>query len=547
MSLAFLAPQFLWALLALPVVLLLHFLRTRRRARVVSALFLWRQARQAAESRRRFSPTWLLILQLLFTGLAALALARPALSFEGPPDRVLVIDASASMLARDDTGIRLERAVDQAAELLAGGGRVAIVRAGLDARVVAPLTAERAELTRALQGIRAGDRHAELRRAVDLGRSLVPEGEVHLFTDGPLPSGGDYLAHQLAGDALNYGITTFDTGIGQAYVAVSSNDPRPQQLQLELHRADQVLASTSLLVPGEGQGNVTFPLDGPAGLIEARIITPGSDSLAIDDVAFAGQPNLQVTVEGESGPLLRALEALPATEMRAALAGGDVRVLFGPLPEELPEGNILSFAAAAAEPEYRTVRDWAQGDDLFRFVDLRETVVGLAPEAQQPSGEGWETLARTADLRPVISRYRGEGRTIIRVAFHPSQTDMVLRPAFPAFIANVMNSFRGEAVLPLGSPLPEGSTIDGREVGFALEPAVYETPAGPVAASLLSAAETQLPRPDADVTSPSDRGAPLEVIEASRGLWLLMVILALAVLLIEWVGWSRGGVGWLRG
>ena len=53
---SFLAPQFLWLLLALPLVVALHFVRSRRKRVDVSALFLWRQAAQLAERRRRFSP-----------------------------------------------------------------------------------------------------------------------------------------------------------------------------------------------------------------------------------------------------------------------------------------------------------------------------------------------------------------------------------------------------------------------------------------------------------------------------------------------------------
>ena len=89
---SFAAPQFLWALLALPLVVLLHFVRSRRRRRQVSAMFLWQRARQVAERRKRISPTWLLLAQLLFVALAALALARPQIAGGVAPDRILVLD-----------------------------------------------------------------------------------------------------------------------------------------------------------------------------------------------------------------------------------------------------------------------------------------------------------------------------------------------------------------------------------------------------------------------------------------------------------------------
>src|SRR5690606_7285159 len=115
MALTFLSPQFLWLLAALPLVVALHFLRSRRTEYDVSALFLWERARQVVAKRRRFSPTWLLLAQLLFTALAAIVLARPALTSNTEPDRVLIIDASASMTARngpgEDAGTRLAAAV----------------------------------------------------------------------------------------------------------------------------------------------------------------------------------------------------------------------------------------------------------------------------------------------------------------------------------------------------------------------------------------------------------------------------------------------------
>lgn len=576
MSLAFLAPQFLWALLALPAVLLLHFLRTRRRSRVVSALFLWRRAREAAEARRRFSASWLLLLQLLFVALAALALARPSLTLGAAPDRVVVIDASASMAARSGAITRLDQARDVVDSLLGEPGRVALIRAGLDSRVIAPLDSERSLIRERLRELTAGDRTAELQRALDLAAALAPSGEVHLISDGRAPPGESFVYHPVGGEAINYGITAFDTSIGQAYVAVSSSDPRPQEIALELRRDGRQLARSTLLVPARGQANATFPLDDEAGFLEARLEVPDEDALALDDVAFAGQRSLTVALAEASAPVVRALESIPGLTLRvgseADSAGPDARVIFGVEPVDLPDGNVLLFAAAAEDPVYRAIRDWDQGSELLRFVDLRDTVVGLSPERQEagegsPGGQeagddalggqeagedppgaqdGWEVLARTADLTPVLSQRRANGSLVVRAAFHPSQTDMVFRPAFPTFMANVMNSFRGEATLPLGALLPEGATFDERPVERALLPGLYRTGETAIAASLLSAAETRLRAAD----PPAERGgrAPAvdEAGEASRNLWLVLLALAAALLLLEWLAWSRGGDGWLR-
>src|SRR5690606_7513088 len=135
MALTFLAPAFLWLLAALPLVVVLHFLRSRRRQLDVSALFLWQRAKTTIARRRIFSPTWLLVAQLAFTALAALALARPALVPRAAPDRVVIIDASASLAATTDSGTRFDAALATARPLLEGAGRLALIRAGMDARL----------------------------------------------------------------------------------------------------------------------------------------------------------------------------------------------------------------------------------------------------------------------------------------------------------------------------------------------------------------------------------------------------------------------------
>ena len=289
MSLSFLAPQFLWALAALPLVVALHFVRARKKRYEVSALFLWRRAQELAQRRRRFSPTLLLLLQLVFVTLAALALAQPALTLRSAPDRVFVIDASASMAAREGGGgTRLEGALSEADALLGTSGRVAVVRAGLGATVALPLTEDRGALREALGAIEAADASADLSRAVALARAVAPGAEVHLFTDDVPPNlesqiatanstgqnstgqgvtlhgVGDSLgntAGATASGAQNLGISAFDLRGGQAFVSVVSNAPRPQEVELEVARGDAPAMRTTLLVPREGQANAAFPVD----------------------------------------------------------------------------------------------------------------------------------------------------------------------------------------------------------------------------------------------------------------------------------------------
>lgn len=548
---SFLAPQALWLLALLPVVVALHFMRARRRRYEVAALFLWQRAQSAVARRRRFSPTWLLAAQLLFVALATLALARPVLDGADRPDRVLIVDASASMAASGGAGAagtRLEQAQREARALLAGAGRVALVRAGLDARLLAPLDASAADLQAALDELRAGDAAGDLLRARELAGTLLPGAEVHVFTDQATSLGAATL-HRVGAPAENVGISAFDIGVGQAFVAVVASGARPAQVEVELRQGDAQLARGTVLVPSGGSGSTTFPLAEVSGVVEARLLPPPGDALALDDVAYAGSRGLSVVSQSNYDPLLRALAAVPLTQVGvardAAFRPADLRVVESATANDLPPGNYLVFAPPAAQPDYRLISDWERADPLMRFVDLRDVVVGLAPGLEPWADEpGWRVLARAADLTPVIRLRQGDDGITLQFAFHPSQSDVVLRPAFPALMANLLGRLESTTRLRLGEALPGGQPV--------LEPGVYAD--GTALASLLSASESRLPETAAAAPAAAAGGAPTAAAPVAAAapspgaaaggapspLALALLIAAAAALLGEWLLFGSG-------
>jgi hypothetical protein len=550
--LTFLAPQFLWTLLAIPVVILLHFIRARKKKQNVSALFLWRQAKEQAETRRKFSPSWLLALQLAFVTLAALALAQPSMVLASRPDRILIVDTSASMAARDSEGVRLERAIGEARDMLRGSGQVALLRASTDAFVVQPLTTNISDIDTALGNLVAADEDGNLERAISLARSLSPQAEIHVFTDNALPNteNSRVTLHSVTGDALNLGISAFELGIQQLFVSVVSNNPRPQEVTLELYQNNTLVAQTPLLVAANGQANTSFPLQSTDGLFEVRFAVPEWDALNLDNAAFIGQRSLRIVSNTNDGALARAFSSLPNVDYQtlpnAALnaPGFDVRVLVGGLPEDVTQGNFILFAPLTENPSYQFITDWDRGDPLFRFVDLADSSLGLAnpPLFTNPD---WQVLASSSDLTPAILRYQQDSLNIIAFNFSPVQSELVNRSAFPLLIANIVMSFRNEGRLALGAVLPESAIrIEGeQEVAASITdvPGLYEIANTVYTASLLNAEESRLPAPEITETT----GA--ETNEGSRratpfAFWL--ILLALLFVLAEWLLWSRGRNGW---
>src|SRR4051794_29640382 len=137
-----LAPAALWFLAALPVVFILYLIQSRYRPQVVASLMLWkRMARdlEAEASWRRPRWDWLLALQLLVALCAALALARPAILGGGAARLAVVLDASASMTARDVQPTRFAAARQQVADVVNAApvdARVSLIVAGQQPRIL---------------------------------------------------------------------------------------------------------------------------------------------------------------------------------------------------------------------------------------------------------------------------------------------------------------------------------------------------------------------------------------------------------------------------
>ncbi len=553
--LTFLAPQLLWTLLAIPIVILLHFIRARKKQRDVSALFLWKQAKEQAQTRRKFSPSWLLALQLAFVTLAALALAQPSMVLASRPDRILIVDTSASMAARDSEGARLGRAISEAQGLLRSSGQVALIRASTDALVVQPLTGTLSEIDAALGTLVAADEDANLERAISLARSLSPRAEIHVFTDSTLPANlltdnSRVTLHAVTGDAVNLGISAFELGIQQLFVSVVSNNPRPQEVTLELYQNNMLISQTPLLVGANGQANTSFPLQTTDGLFEVRFAVPDWDALSLDNTAFVGQRSLRIVSTTDDGSLARAFSSLPNVDYQvlpnAALnaAGFDVRVLVGGLPEGVTQGNFILFAPPTEAPGYQFITDWDRSEELFRFVDLADSSLGLGNPAPFTNLE-WQTLATSSDLTPVILRHQQDNLNIIAFNFSPSQSELVNRSAFPLLIANIITSFRNENSLPLGTALPDGAVkLEGEQetaASVADVPGFYRMNSTVYTASLLAAEESRLPTPD--IVNTTQTGASQGSRRATPfAFWL--ILLALLFLLAEWLLWSRGRNGW---
>ncbi len=185
----FLSPAAAVTALALagPALLLLYFLKLRRRPVRVSSTMLWTRAVRDLQVNvpfRMIRPSWLLLLQLAALLLLAGALGRPAVhgAATAPDMVVILIDRSASMSGRDGEGggTRLEDALHAASAFLDEIARapsrpvVVLVAFAASAETLAGPTTDLRVVREALGRITPTDQPADVRGALRLAESFAP-------------------------------------------------------------------------------------------------------------------------------------------------------------------------------------------------------------------------------------------------------------------------------------------------------------------------------------------------------------------------------------
>ncbi|MDP6602418.1 MAG: VWA domain-containing protein [Phycisphaerales bacterium] len=354
-----------------PLLLLLYFLRLRRRPLRMSSTFLWDRAVEDLHANtpfQRLRPTALLLLQLLALLLVALAIMQPQIEGGSAADgrHVLLIDRSASMTATDVDGrSRLDeakrQAVDRIAQLhgaglfSARGGETMVIAFGDTAEVVAPFTDSRGQLDRAIGSIEPTHGRSAIADAMKLARAYLtrvdpekgglPESEsaaIELFSDGRITDlsqqalrGGESLAYHRIGevDTTNVSIAALaaerssqDSGEVQVFASLANHDSEDRVVDIELS-VDGIpvgLQEVSILpaVDGvAGKASVVFvPIDMPVGGI-VRLHVDARDAMVIDDEAHLVIPppkQLRVIVAEDGANVVEtALEGLPLAELRA--------------------------------------------------------------------------------------------------------------------------------------------------------------------------------------------------------------------------------------
>ncbi len=469
-------------LAAIPVILLLHSLRYRRRDVQVSTLFLWEQVMREAHGSlglRRLIQNLPLILQILLALLLTLALANPALtkSVKRSKDIVLVLDASASMQTQTPEGARFDLAKQQALEVvkdLPSGRQMAVIAAGRQPQVITFYADEKALLRQSISQIQVTDAPGNMREAILLALSftqgrltqevvVIGDGAYRHLADLELPR--SQMRHiQVAGGEDNVGIVrlAFRKMIQtepryEVLIAVKnfSAEPREVPLQLTLRRR-KVLDQQVQLEPGEEKVIVTEIAGRLRGAAHAEIVA--DDAFALDNHAYgviAAQTQTWVLLVGQSNFFLeQLLTSIPGVQVNVApevsedalpqlLEANHLMIFNGVQPPPLQRGRYLLINTTPRDPRLQAdgvmqqpeVIDWARQHPLLQFIELSDVQIEESL-ALRPL-DGVQSLI-DSDGISLMSVIDDPSLRVVTLGFDLMRTDLPLRVAFPVLINNLL-------------------------------------------------------------------------------------------------------------
>jgi hypothetical protein len=473
---SFLAPAAFAFAAAIPVVVLFYLLKRKRVVKLVSSTVLWQQflaETQASAPFQKLRKNWLLILQILLLLLVVLALARPYFAVKTVPAqlRVVILDASASMQATDESPSRFEKARADAlkwVDSLANSDQMVVLQAGVNTEVKQSATSEKAALRRALQACACSDGPTRLVAALRMAESLVRDqrgAEIHLFSDGAVPDLSEFdnkglplVYHRVGTSSNNEGITALDVRANPEdprqraiYSSVANYSTNAALTELQLLLDGRLLESRPLNIPpGETSPQVFLASQNQDGVFTLRLAA--KDDLAADNeasiVSLLPKPVKVLLVSRGNRLLEKALRASPnialalSADLNDPAAGFDFVVLDSVTPTVWPRGNVLAihvvntnWTAEVTRLEGPPIVDWRSAHPLLRYAGLDNVQVAESFAAKTPP---WAVSLVDSPQAPLIVAGDLGRQRIIWIGFDLLESNWPLRISFPIFIANAV-------------------------------------------------------------------------------------------------------------
>lgn len=469
-----------WLALAGPVVLM-YFLKLKRKKVTVASTWLWSRSIQDIRVNAPFQKlrsSLLLVLQILLIVISALALADPIGRTTPPEEKrwAFLIDRSASMQMKDVKPTRLERAKETARQLLKSCGprdEVMVIAFSNRAQVMTPLTSDRGAAERAIDAIEPADTVTRIQEAYRIASSAVlpyKTRSIVILSDGrfePLQSSSEQIDIRyvpIGAEPRNAAVTAVEVKRPQ-----KADEPWTVFAQVDLFSKEDLEVPVELYVNGALKGVKKVKLAANSGsavlfevskpepeIVEVKIAM--DDDLDVDNRVWAvvkpDRPKILVAGPGnffldKAIAQVRDLDPYSAEDFSKASTGDyNIVILNGVLPESLPEGRYLVIGdvpkwdgvKSEGELQQPAVMDWDRRHPVARMINFSGLYVKSAPKVSLPGFAS--PIVEGPDNAPLIFAWeKGRTRAVV-VTFKLLDSDWPLRLSFPLFLSNALDWLR---------------------------------------------------------------------------------------------------------
>jgi hypothetical protein len=495
-----------------------------------------------------------------------------------------------------------KRIARKAVDDLGRGDTMMVIAASAKTRVASPFTSDKRALMAAINSLECRDTATHLGDALRLADSLCAQkksAQIVVLSDGafapltePVRSRAKVSFIRVGRRGDNVAVTALDArrslaGAGgyEVFVATQNFSAREKTFTVELSRDGDLLDAREQTLPPGAQGAEVFRIaEAAAGMITARLDV--ADDLVADNSAsvFAAARRRASVLLLTKGNLFleRALSLDPALDVFKAgappgkPASYDLVVVDGVEAGALPRANGYLFINAegsmapvkvAGTISGPTIVDWTRGHPVTRYVDFSGVRIS---QARAASLKPWGHALAETQAGPLVAAGERGGVRSVYVGWDLLESDFPLRVAFPIFMANCVDwlaqpsatgektSFRCGEVVSFAVPAnvksvritgPSRQAIDLPVERSPLliedteSAGIYEVKAEVFrrrfAVNMLSREESN--------TKPADQvslgGAGITgsagAVRMNKELWRWLIILALAVVTLEWAAYHR--------
>ncbi len=487
----FFQPWGFFALIGIPIIILMYLLKQKYKEQTVSSLFLWKKAESysmAQQPWQKLKKNLLMILQIIFVLLLAAALANPyIMGITETSHTVFALDCSLSMQAKDaeEGKSRLEQAVSEIKkqiEQASPNEKFSIVFLKDTPEIVLSSSTDKKALLKQVENVKATNGGVNWQNSKELLQIAGAENaRMIVFTDQyqELLQGMDIEQIVLGKNSENTAITLLSHSQGengwQVLAKINYFGEGSISKTVNLFCDGKAFDRKQITIEGGKSKDVIFTEIPQQTEHIMATLTP-EDVLQADDRAYDAsfsQTKKKVLLVSEQNIFLeKVYRLLPDVELYKTdtknieqLKGYSLYIFDGVIPRTLPddgffifwnmpyENNILYMGAEQKIDKPATTQGYGN-------MTLAETLTFDIEKSKSFDVPMWASTILQTDEKPLAIAGEQNGKKVAIFAFDIHDTDLPLQKEFPIFIYNLQNWFFAQNIQQSLQSIVSGQVLE---------------------------------------------------------------------------------------